>query len=123
MRLKGLFILAITVLLSTQFAQSQEGLPVYSDYLTDNYYLLHPSMAGAANCSKIRITGRQQWFGDDDAPALLTASINGRVGETQSGIGGILYSDKNGYHSQTGAYLTYAHHIMFSRSEVDLKRY
>jgi hypothetical protein len=25
----------------------QEGLPVYSDYLSDNYYLIHPSMAGA----------------------------------------------------------------------------
>jgi len=26
----------------------------------------------------------------------------------------------NGYHSQTGTYLTYAHHILFSRSELDL---
>jgi hypothetical protein len=25
-------------------------LPVYSDYLSDNY-LIHPSMAGAANCA------------------------------------------------------------------------
>ena len=38
-------------------------------------------MAGAANCAKVRITGRQQWFGDDDAPNLLTASINGRIGD------------------------------------------
>ncbi len=120
MRIKRLFILAVSVLFYAQFANAQEGLPVYSDYLTDNYYLIHPSMAGVANCSKIRITGRQQWFGDDDAPKLLTASINGRIGESQSGIGGIVYSDKNGYHSQTGAYFTYAHHIMFSRSEVDL---
>ncbi|WP_055446878.1 PorP/SprF family type IX secretion system membrane protein [Lacinutrix mariniflava] len=120
MRLQRLLVLAVIVFFSTQFAKAQEGLPIYSDYLTDNYYLIHPSMAGAANCSKVRITGRQQWFGDDDAPALLTASINGRIGESQSGIGGIVYSDKNGYHSQTGAYLTYAHHIMFSRSEVDL---
>lgn len=120
MRLKGLFILAITLLFCTQVIKAQEGLPVYSDYLTDNYYLIHPSMAGAANCSKVRITGRQQWFGDEDAPALLTASLNTRVGESQSGIGAIVYSDKNGYHSQTGAYLTYAHHLMFSRSTADL---
>jgi hypothetical protein len=38
------------------------GNSVYSDYLSDNYYLLHPSMAGAANCSKIRLTARKQWF-------------------------------------------------------------
>jgi type IX secretion system PorP/SprF family membrane protein len=98
----------------------QEGLPIYSDYLTDNYYLLHPSMAGISNCNKLRITGRQQWFGQDNAPSLQTVSVNARVGETSSGVGGILFNDQNGYHSQTGAYLTYAHHIMFSRNRIDL---
>lgn len=107
-------------ILFAQMATSQEGLPIYTDYLTDNYYLIHPSMAGAANCSKVRLTGRQQWFGQEDAPKLLTMSINGRIGESQSGVGGILFTDKNGYHSQSGAYLTYAHHLMFSRSEADL---
>lgn len=106
--------------LFSHIATSQEGLPVYADYLTDNYYLIHPSMAGVANCSKIRMTGRQQWFGHENAPKLLTLSINGRIGESQSAIGGILYTDKNGYHSQNGAYVTYAHHLMFSRNPVDL---
>jgi len=32
---------------------AQEGLPTYSDYLTDNLYLIHPSMAGASNCTKV----------------------------------------------------------------------
>ena len=41
-----LFVIAVF----SQFTFSQEGLPVYSDYLTDNYYLIHPSMAGVANC-------------------------------------------------------------------------
>lgn len=99
---------------------SQEGLPIYSDYLTDNYYLIHPSMAGVANCGKIRLTARQQWFGQDEAPNLQTLSFNTRIGETSSGIGAIIYNDKNGYHSQVGGYLTYAHHIMFSRNPVDL---
>lgn len=100
---------------------SQEGIPVYSDYLSDNYYLLHSSMAGAANCDKIRLTARKQWFDQTDAPALQTLSYNGRVGE-QSGIGIILFNDKNGYHSQKGAKLTYAHHLMFSRDEIDLNQ-
>ncbi len=114
------FCLLILVALSVQFSGAQEGLPIYSDYLTDNYYLLHPSMAGVANCSKVRLTGRQQWFGQDNAPSLQTLSVNGRIGETSSGIGGIVFNDKNGYHSQTGAYLTYAHHLMFSRNPIDL---
>nr|WP_295706985.1 type IX secretion system membrane protein PorP/SprF [uncultured Lacinutrix sp.] len=122
MRLKRLFILAVSVFFTSQVAKAQEGLPIYADYLTDNYYLIHPSMAGAANCSKVRITGRQQWFGDDNAPSLLTASVNGRIGETNSGVGAIAYSDKNGFHSQNGVYLTYAYHILFSRSTVDLNQ-
>jgi len=119
MNLKKYCLLTI-IAVFTQFTFAQEGLPIYSDYLTDNYYLIHPSMAGAANCAKVRLTGRQQWFGYEDAPSLQTLSVNGRIGESQSGIGAILYADKNGYHSQMGAYLTYAHHIMFSRNEIDL---
>jgi type IX secretion system PorP/SprF family membrane protein len=52
---------------------------------------------------------------------MQTLNFNARVGE-RSGIGAIFFNDKNGYHSQTGGYLTYAHHIMFSRSEVDLNQ-
>lgn len=102
-------------------ASSQEGIAVYSDYLSDNYYLIHPSMAGAANCAKLRVTGRKQWFGQEDAPEMQTASFNGRVGE-RAGAGIILFNDKNGYHSQKGVKFTYAYHLMFSRDEIDLNQ-
>jgi type IX secretion system PorP/SprF family membrane protein len=78
-------------------------------------------MAGAASCDKIRLTARKQWFDQTDAPALQTISYNGRVGE-RSGMGIILFNDKNGYHSQKGAKLTYAHHLMFSRDDFDLNQ-
>ena len=119
MNLKKVYLVLLFAVAQVSF--SQEGLPVYSDYLSDNYYLLHPSMAGAANCTKVRLTARQQWFGQDDAPALQTLSINGSLGE-RSGGGVIVFNDKNGYHSQTGMKLTYAHHIMFSRDNVDLNQ-
>lgn len=109
-----LFFISFTVF-------SQEGIPVYSDYLSDNYYLIHPSMAGAANCAKIRLTGRKQWFGQDDAPELQTISFNGRIGE-KAGAGIIVFNDKNGYHSQKGVKFTYAYHLMFSRDEIDLNQ-
>ncbi len=111
----------IAFFLISLYSFSQEGIAVYSDYLSDNYYLIHPSMAGAANCDKIRLTARKQWFDQTDAPALQTLSYNGRVGE-RSGVGVILFNDKNGYHSQKGMKLTYAHHIMFSRDEFDLNQ-
>jgi len=103
------------------YSFSQEGIPVYSDYLSDNYYLIHPSMAGASNCAKIRLTGRKQWFDQEDAPELQTLSFNGRVSE-KAGAGIILFNDKNGYHSQKGVKLSYAYHLMFSRDEIDLNQ-
>ena len=105
----------------SQMAFSQDGIPVYSDYFSDNLYLLHPSMAGAASHNQIRLTARKQWFDQDEAPNLQTLSFNSRLGE-RSGIGAIFFNDKNGYYSQTGGYLTYAHHIMFSRSDADLNQ-
>ena len=114
------YCLILSLALFTQIGVAQEGLPIYSDYLTDNYYLIHPSMAGVANCAKVRLTARKQWFGVDDAPSLQTLSVNGRIGDSQSAVGAIVYNDANGFHSQTGAYLTYAHHLMFSRNEIDL---
>jgi type IX secretion system PorP/SprF family membrane protein len=116
-------IVLALVFITTTASFSQEGISVYSDYLSDNYYLIHPSMAGAANCDKVRLTARKQWFGSSDAPALQTLSYNGSIGkEGKSGIGAILFNDKNGYHAQKGAKITYAHHIMFSRSSVDLNQ-
>lgn len=104
-----------------QYSFSQEGIAVYSDYLSDNYYLIHPSMAGAANCAKVRLTARKQWFDQSDAPQMETLSFNGRVGE-KSGAGIIVFNDKNGYHSQKGVKFSFAHHIMFSRDEIDLNQ-
>lgn len=119
MRIKKYGLIALTALMSF-IGFSQEGMPVYSDYLTDNYYLIHPSMAGVANCAKVRLTARQQWFGVDDAPSLQTLSAHSRIGDGPSAIGAIVYNDENGFHSNTGAYLTYAYHLLLSRNEVDL---
>ena len=120
MKLTKKIVLVIFVNYCTQGLFAQEGLPIYSDYLTDNYYLIHPSMAGVANCNKIRLTAREQWMGLEDAPSLQTLSVNGRFGDSQSAYGASIYNDQNGFHSQTGVFLTYAHHLMFSRSTIDL---
>lgn len=107
------------LLLITQFSFGQEGVAVYSDYLSDNYYLIHPSMAGAATCSKLRLTHRTQWSESQRSPQLQTLSFNTRLGE-RSGGGIIGLNDRNGYHSQLGVKITYAHHIRFSRADYNL---
>ncbi|WP_336092119.1 PorP/SprF family type IX secretion system membrane protein [Leeuwenhoekiella sp. CH_XMU1409-2] len=114
-------VLFLICLLCGFYGKAQEGVPVYWDYLTENLYLLHPSMAGAANANQIRLTGRQQWFDVEDAPNLYTAAINGRVGE-KVGLGMQLFSDENGNFSQRGVYGTFAYHLLLSRNYVDLNQ-
>lgn len=107
-------ILSLYLLVSFN-ALAQETLPVYSDYLTDNVYLLHPAAAGIGNCSKIRLTGRKQWMGMNNAPELQTLSIHTGISEN-NGLGLIAFNDTNGYHSQIGGQLTYAYHINMNKN-------
>ena len=74
----------LTLLLLASFMGSglsaQEGIPVYFDYLSDNYYLVYPSMAGIGQGGKVRLTARKQWFNVDEAPSLQTFNAHFRVG-------------------------------------------
>ena len=108
-----LLILSCLAAFCISAVRAQEGIPVYFDYLTDNYYLVYPSMAGIGEGGKIRLTARKQWFSVDEAPNLQTLSAHYRIPYTRSGVGGILFNDANGYHAQTGFKLTYAHHLPF----------
>jgi type IX secretion system PorP/SprF family membrane protein len=95
---------------------AQETFPIYSDYLSDNVYLVHPSAAGIGNCGKIRFTYRQQWVGVEDAPSLQTLNFHTRLTDKMA-VGAILFNDENGYHSQQGFLATYAYHINFGRED------
>lgn len=120
MKLVFKFILFL-FLLPIKTLKAQEVIPTYSDYLTDNLYLLHPSMAGASTMNKIRLTARQQWFGIKDAPSLQTLSIHGRANQ-KIGLGGIVFNDQNGNFSTRGIYGTFAYHILFSRPGLELNQ-
>ena len=100
----------------SNFLQAQETLPIYSDYLSDNVFLVHPSAAGIGNCAKLRLTARSQWAGIEDAPALQTISAHTKVNDN-IGVGVIVFNDKNGYHSQQGFQGTFAYHIGLGRQE------
>ncbi|MDO1513511.1 type IX secretion system membrane protein PorP/SprF [Maribacter confluentis] len=111
-------VLFLLLLLVGSQSKAQEGIPVYFDYLSDNYYLVFPSMAGITQGGKIRATARKQWFDVEDAPSLQTINGHFRLGDSPSGIGAIIFNDANGYHSQTGLKLTYAHHLRMGGSDM-----
>ena len=97
-------------------------MPVYKDYLTDNYYVLHPAMAGAHyEGLKVRTSYRTQWLGIANAPAMQTLNAHARVGD-KSGVGGLFFHDKNGFQSQLGFQGTYAHHINFYRGRDEVNQ-
>ncbi|HHC78668.1 MAG TPA: type IX secretion system membrane protein PorP/SprF [Flavobacteriia bacterium] len=95
---------------------AQGTLPIYSDYLSDNVYLVHPAAAGIGNDGKLRFTHRQQWSGNTDAPSLQTISLHNKFGNKVA-LGLILFNDKNGFHSQVGVQGTYAYHVNFGRDD------
>jgi type IX secretion system PorP/SprF family membrane protein len=111
MRILKLALLVQFIAITTSI-KAQETLPIYSDYLSDNVYLLHPAAAGIGNCAKLRLTHRAQWTGSNEAPSLQTLSYHSRASaESNVGLGGIVFKDRNGYHSQIGAMATFAYHI------------
>jgi len=109
-------IVALAFLFGHNIIIAQGTLPIYSDYLSDNIYLIHPSAAGIGNNAKLRLTHRQQWSGNSDAPSLQTISFNNRLGKSAA-LGGVFFNDKNGFHSQLGVQGTYAYHLNFGRDE------
>lgn len=95
----------------------QETLPIYTDYLSDNVYLVHPAAAGIGNTGKLRFTARQQWAGISNAPTLQTLSFHNRFGH-KGAFGVVLFNDANGFHSQKGIQGTYAYHLDIDRGDV-----
>ena len=116
MKIVKSLILLIVFFLSFE-GESQETLPIYSDYLSDNVYLVHPSAAGIGNTGKLRFTARQQWAGVKDAPTLQTISYHNRFRE-KAALGFILFNDSNGFHSQKGFQGTFAYHLDLNRASV-----
>ena len=58
MKLVCLKIFLLCVVFFSIKSQAQETLPIYTDYLSDNVFLVHPAAAGIGNSSNLRFTVR-----------------------------------------------------------------
>jgi type IX secretion system PorP/SprF family membrane protein len=100
------------VLMAVTSGYSQElNLPVFTQYLADNPFVLSPAYAGIGDNLRIRLNGLTQWVGIKDAPDNQAAYADFRILD-RSGVGISLYNDKNGYTRQTGAKVSFAHHLI-----------
>jgi len=86
-------------------------LPVFTQYLADNNFVVSPTFAGIGDNLKIRANGLTQWVGIKGAPDNQSLYADFRIAD-RSGIGLSLYNDRNGNTIQTGAKFSFAHHII-----------
>ncbi|MEA1887632.1 MAG: type IX secretion system membrane protein PorP/SprF [Bacteroidota bacterium] len=121
-----LLYIACVILAATSSAQQ---LPLYSQYLF-NMYLINPAVAGSDGYTSFNLTAREQWVGYSGAPRTYSFSYQTRLlkrsyiiksggGRRKSfkpgrdgkvGLGGYVFSDRNGLIHRTGLQATYAYH-------------
>lgn len=91
---------------------SQElNLPVFTQYLADNDFVISPTYAGIGDNFRIRANGLTQWVGIKNAPDNASVYADFRIAK-QSGVGISAYTDKNGNTRQKGVKFSFAHHII-----------
>ena len=112
-----------------QISFSQQ-LPLYSQYLY-NKFLINPAHAGSDGYTSFNITARDQWIGYSGAPRTYSLSWQTRIlkksyklkqnlfnrtiyrpkNDGKVGLGGYIFSDKNGLVQRTGFQVCYAYHL------------
>lgn len=129
------YILVIMGSLVMQVKSQQ--VPLYSQYLL-NGFLLNPGVAGAEGYTSVNLTAREQWVGLKDGPSTYALSFQTRILKKSYisrgssvhrrrnsgsrignvGLGGYIFSDRNGAVERTGIKGTYAYHINFQQSQL-----
>lgn len=100
------------LLLVYSYSYGQElNLPVFTQYLADNDFVISPTYAGIGDNFRIRANGLTQWVGIKGAPDNLSLYADFRISD-RSGVGLSLYKDRNGNTHQKGIKFSFAHHII-----------
>ncbi len=86
------------------------SMPLMSQYMAENPYVISPTFAGIGPYFQLRVSGLQQWVGVKDAPSTQSVSLDGRFGDV-NGVGILLFNDRNGNTRQYGGHISYAHHL------------
>lgn len=122
----GIFFLTVSDLFS------QQG-PLYSQYMI-NKFLINPAVAGGNGYTDLNMIARQQYVGFENAPRTFALTAQSRILNeshimrrlrirknanqgsifTNVGIGGNIFSDRNGLVTKTGLSFSYAYHINFN---------
>ena len=108
--MRNLIIYLFFLVVAKSYSQ-ELNLPVFTQYLADNNFVVSPTYAGIGDNLKIRANGLTQWVGIKGAPQNQSLYGDFRIAD-RSGIGLSLYNDKNGNTLQTGVKFSFAHHLI-----------
>lgn len=128
------FILCLTFL---HLLSSAQQVPLYSQYMM-NGFLLNPAIAGSEGYTAINLTSRQQWLGLKNAPSTHAISAQTRIMKNsyisrgapvkkrqrlgsrsgKVGLGGYVFTDRNGAVVRNGMQFSYAYHIRMQQQQL-----
>ncbi len=125
--MKKLVFISALIICSANIAGQQ--LPVYSQYLY-NKFLINPAVAGSDGFTSFNLTAREQWAGYSGAPRTFSISGQTRIlkrgyslknstrgnlyrpkTDGKVGLGGYIFSDRNGLIQRTGFQASYSYHM------------
>ena len=109
MQLKKIYISLVLLFIVKSYGQ-ELNLPVFTQYLSDNDFVISPTYAGIGDNLKVRANGLTQWVGIKNAPDNQSIYADARIAD-RTGVGISLYNDRNGNTIQTGAKVSFAHHL------------
>ena len=110
MQSQKLILYFIFIVLVKGYGQ-ELNLPVFTQQLADNNFVVSPTYAGIGDNLKLRANGLTQWVGIKGAPDNQSVYGDFRIAD-RSGVGLSFYNDRNGNTIQTGAKFSFAHHLI-----------
>ncbi len=108
--MKNILKYLLILFIAQSYAQ-ELNLPVFTQYLADNDFVVSPTFAGIGDNFRIRANGLTQWVGIKNAPQNQAVYLDIRMAN-RSGVGVSAYNDRNGNTRQQGFKVSYAHHLV-----------
>lgn len=127
--MKTVLLFALIIFTTLQLYGQQETH--YSQYMVNNY-MLNPALGGSTEFLEARVGYRAQWVGFEGAPTTAYFTIHAPLGRVEPtyiskkakfsdlkrynprgfhGLGSLIFIDKTGPLSRTGAYLSYSYNM------------
>jgi len=101
----------LLIIIAFQGYGQELNLPVFTQYLADNDFVVSPTFAGIGNNFRVRLNGLSQWVGIKNAPQNQALYADIRIA-SRSGAGFSAYNDRNGNTRQQGLKFSFAHHLI-----------